>query len=227
MKNFFVSVKHYLKRYNLIYKIYIEIRRPLRIRAIQNQGLSVIKTVDSIFADLGIKYFLDFGTLLGFIREHTFIAHDLDIDLGVLKATDLERKKIEEYMLRNGFKKVHEFIFKNTVVEQAYILKGVKADLFYYEHTDVSSYCYGFSRLPEKSYSEPDDFSTFKFTYTKIDDTEYRIVNNMKISVPQNPEELLSQKYGDNWRTPDKSWTVMDAPTIIVLDDLGRIVKCK
>ena len=42
-------------------------------------------TVADVLEDVGLEFFLDFGTLLGAIREQKFIEHDEDIDLECLK----------------------------------------------------------------------------------------------------------------------------------------------
>ena len=38
-----------------------------------------------ILAEAGVRVFLAYGTMLGAAREHDFIAHDEDIDLGMSK----------------------------------------------------------------------------------------------------------------------------------------------
>ena len=44
--------------------------------------LSILKEV---FDKRGIMFFLNCGTLLGAYREHDFIAHDVDMDLGIFE----------------------------------------------------------------------------------------------------------------------------------------------
>ncbi len=140
-------------------------------------------------------------------------------------ADDYCKSVIEEHLLKNGFKKVHEFIFNDVIAEQAYVFKGVKVDLFYYEHEEEKSYCFGFFRFPEIKYAYLDEFSVFKFIYKRIEATEYRIVSDLRLSVPKNPEDVLAEKYGFDWEIPNKSWTVMDAPTMQIEDGLGILVK--
>lgn len=35
--------------------------------------------------EVGIPYWLEFGTLLGAVREHSFISHDFDLDVAFLR----------------------------------------------------------------------------------------------------------------------------------------------
>jgi len=45
--------------------------------------VSALKTVKQIFDNHGIRFWLDYGTLLGAVREGKMIDHDYDIDLAV------------------------------------------------------------------------------------------------------------------------------------------------
>ncbi len=52
--------------------------------------LPIVAGVTAQLERQGIRAFLMSGTLLGFVREGTFLRHDHDVDLGVLPGTDLE-----------------------------------------------------------------------------------------------------------------------------------------
>jgi len=46
--------------------------------------VETLKEIKHILDDVGVKYWLDFGTLLGAVRDGKFIPWDTDIDLGML-----------------------------------------------------------------------------------------------------------------------------------------------
>lgn len=56
-----------------------------QIRDIQLANLALLKELDYVCKQAGLKYWLDFGTLLGAIRHKGFIPWDDDIDVGMLR----------------------------------------------------------------------------------------------------------------------------------------------
>ena len=221
------KIKRLLKKSRWVREIYVGAICKIRIRKIRKNGLEILNLINNILDNLDIKHFIDFGTLLGFIREKEFIAHDPDIDIGILNAGKSEQKNIAEYLGKKGFKKTHEFKYDGQVVEQAYIKKGVKVDLFYYHHDDVNSFCYLFDKEFGVNYPFLEAVSTFKFAYKKIENIENRIINGIKVSVPKNPEELLEEKYGRDWEKPNKNWIYQNSPSIDRMNKFGEIVKYK
>jgi phosphorylcholine metabolism protein LicD len=71
-----------------------------------NYNAEILEKLSCAFEELKINYWLDFGTLLGAVREKKFISHDLDIDIGVLGTMKVEdRNKISNILLKYGFQK--------------------------------------------------------------------------------------------------------------------------
>ena len=75
-------------------------------RNFRKHSKDTLLALDSVFRGLSIPYWLDFGTLLGAVREKDFIQHDLDIDVGMwlLDRTPLLQKSLEEA----GFRKIRD-----------------------------------------------------------------------------------------------------------------------
>jgi hypothetical protein len=65
--------------------------RPKRGAGIDPHALlPIVAEVNSRLSEHGIRPFLMSGTLLGFIRNGTFLEHDHDVDLGILPETELD-----------------------------------------------------------------------------------------------------------------------------------------
>jgi len=72
-------------------EIYSAATRPKRGDGLQHDlQLLLIGEVGAALAAVGIRPFLMSGTLLGFVREGRFMAHDYDIDLGLLPGADVD-----------------------------------------------------------------------------------------------------------------------------------------
>ncbi|MDN7241675.1 hypothetical protein QWY14_07710 [Planococcus sp. N028] len=223
--NIIGSTRDYLRRYKIIHNIYNMLRTPFRTKAIKKNGFYVLNLVNEIFQSLNLKHFADFGTLLGFIREKNFISHDLDLDFGVLINEEGEKKLIEYEMIKKGFIKTKEFIYEGKVVEESYKIQGVKVDFFYYKNEKNKSKCYSFYRLPTVHYKKLTDFSVFEYNFSEINEIEDIILNGTRVPVPKNSEKVLEERYGMNWKVPDKKFEFWMSPSIVNIDAIGILKK--
>ena len=67
----------------------------------------VLQTAKSALESINVKFHLHFGTALGVHREHSFIKHDNDIDIGIFYKDVNTREKVSEIkkaMEEHGFK---------------------------------------------------------------------------------------------------------------------------
>jgi len=55
----------------------------------KNHLIELLSYIVDVFDQNGIVYFLDYGTLLGCIRDESFIPWDTDIDIGVIDSDKL------------------------------------------------------------------------------------------------------------------------------------------
>jgi len=70
---------------------------------IEEQMIEILRSVKNTLEDKNITFWLDFGTLLGAIREGEFIKWDHDIDIGTW-ATNIEKVcSLSEEFEKNGF----------------------------------------------------------------------------------------------------------------------------
>ena len=173
-------------------------------------GERALQKVDEVFTELNIQYWLEYGTLLGAIRNNSFLKHDDDIDIGVFLHD--YTPKIDEIFKKYGFKKTREFLIDNGAYgrEQSFEIYGVNVDIFYFtKKSSNKAYCHIFLPLPGKSRIKTiqekggliprEELST-------IEDIIYIDFLNKKYPAPFPTKKHLQDEYGEYWHIEDKSW---------------------
>jgi len=202
------------------YKHYKQNRRFLKNASV------VLSDISHIFKELNIQYWLEFGTLLGAIREKDLIKHDLDIDLGLFLKDYSE--EIEEVFKKYGFIKVSQISIDNGVygLEESYESKGVIVDLFYFTIKENIMYSHGFINEEGKSWYKTIiengglvvEEITFQYTgFIEI------IFLKQKHPIPKDAEAHLKMHYGKNYMQPDPQWKPISTTgnSKILIDKIG------
>jgi len=145
--------------------------------------------VKEVLDKVGVEFWIDFGTLLGFYRQGDFLETDPDIDIGV----KVECRNTVVYV-------VSEFLKIGKVVPRLEdgILAGYK---IYKDDTwiDIAfffpcgdKYLWPISQWPKvMTYDK-------KF-FDNLVDIE---VKGVKFKMPRDIEEYMVLHYGENWRVP-------------------------
>ena len=156
------------------------------------------------------QWFVDFGTLLGTIREEKFLKTDDDIDIGIVWIDNLNLiinniiSEFTNYKIKycawNGFLNnvtTYKFKFKHIFIEIH----------IYYEHNEnLETYIHitnGQIKIDETTTKN----IIYKLSYPKVSKIIIKKINKIFVPVPQNYDSFLSLKYGDNWMIKDKNWT--------------------
>jgi len=214
--------KHTLQKY-FIYK---------QTKLFNTYNTELLANINLAFNDLNIEYWLDFGTLLGALREGKFIEHDRDIDLGILGIpSSSQRDKILETLSKYGFERKYYFMYDNIIREETYIYKGVSVDLFYYTHDNNNITGYYFLSK-ETNYN---NITTSERTFIPIKVTfPFNGIKNYKFlgidtKIPINATEYIITRYGNNYLTPIKSWDNLHSPgnISVLTDEVGHYYKSK
>ena len=145
----------------------------------------LFRVINRYLQDLGVEYWLAYGTLLGYYREGQIMTHDLDIDIG---AHEKEFAKIWEGRKRlpRGFK-MCDTSHKHPGPKIYLTYKGWEADIYFYEDTVSHLRCYLDSNLPG-------DLKPFPKNYIyPIKDTVFL---GQKTFIPNKVEALLLHNYG-------------------------------
>lgn len=166
---------------------------------------NLLHDVHTILAEMKLTHFLIDGTLLGAVREGDFIAHDNDLDLGVM-AEEWSHKTIGEMvtaMLERGIVTEHMFGNPAHCFEVALRRDGVKCDLFFY-HRDGDWRI--FHAFKNGGLNLPEDLITYEYKAELIENIKPMMFQGELYPAPEDPIAVLVAKYGDDWRTPVTEW---------------------
>ncbi len=193
-------------------------------------GCQVLETVDKVFSELNISYWLDFGTLLGAIRENDFIGHDEDIDVAMWLSdyTPDIQKTMEKY----GFVKIKDITIDNLKYgyEESYIKSGVQVDIFFFTKiNDKKAYYHDFIYLKgcsqHKTIEQLGGLVVREITLP-IESIGYIDFKGGKYPVPIPTKEHLIGRYGENYMIKDTNWDIQkgNKESVRILKDKVGIV---
>jgi len=158
-----------------------------------NQDKAFELLVDTVEAlkQYKIKYWLNWGTLLGLYRDKQFIPWDTDIDVTV-HAENREHvwDKIAKEMKRKFcFVPQRELCYPGDCW---FIRDKEKIELNFVERVN-------------NTYSYEPDRCDLACPVEYIENLTTLRIRDYEFAIPSNPEEYLRRSYGDNWKTPIKN----------------------
>ena len=208
--------------YEPVHKAYRMWAVPRRRRILKRNGPQVLKDLAAIFKKYNIPAFAAYGTMLGFVRDHGFIPHDDDMDIGVMPGEWTPQRVLKVLLEQEkGFKVLFVFKFRNRVTEFKVEFKQIPIDFFFYEETDTEflSHLYFFVEGVDYPASNA---NSMKVVHTpRFDGVEWMKVFDGEFPVLKNPEKVLAALYGEGWRVPDKGWHDDKRPHIEEIDEFG------
>jgi|GEM_PF-853035 len=119
-----------LKRHVQFFPAFFSDRGQQEVRKVLQE---LYETCDDFLRRVGARYFLDYGTLLGFHREGDIIKGDNDIDFGVF-AEDFERIWESRSLLPPGFT-LHDSSYRHGCPKLYVSYQGWEADFYCYQDT--------------------------------------------------------------------------------------------
>ena len=218
-----ILVKDLLKK-NYFYRIYrerknkeFEEKSRAANEAFKKEALEVLRRYSEALLSNNLVFWLDFGTLLGYYREHDFIKHDFDLDTG----TWFENQQhIKDALEKAGFERVRHYYLKNgDGLEESYKHRDYSTtiDVFYYLNEGDKTYCYSFCPLvsmeKKRHLNKVQKSIARKWTHTEIIPvlTEFK---GIKVFVPENTEAHIVSTYGEGFMTPIPNFPVKGRPNL-------------
>jgi len=218
------------KIYEAVRDAYRKAHARRKCARLRRYGCEILSKVEGALKDSGMAYFIDYGTLLGFAREHDFIRHDDDIDYTVLAETGTLKDVYERISRLPGFAFSHAFEFRGQITELTYTYRGIDVDFFFaYPHGREGRHFTPFYQRFSEGVAYPDATSWSAYGQDRLVSGNMirRDFLSLTVSVPENYEHVLRESYG-TWRVPVVGWNGKAKDygqiPIVRLHDLSREV---
>ena len=152
----------------------------------EEDGKEILLKAKELFSQIGLEFYLAFGTLLGAIREHNIIPGDEDVDIMIFDEETLYNNL--PFLYKNNFKLcriekgiLYSFRLNKKAYIDVYIIKEMNYSIW-------KPYCYSLA-----------GYVTPKKYLNKFTDIDFL---KDKFLCPQDPEKIIKFWYGKNWCTP-------------------------
>lgn len=160
-------------------------------KAVSFSEADKLRTLDDVLNILSkhnIRHFLCFGTLLGMIRENSFLAQDIDIDIGIFH-DECGADRVFEILSKEGYR---SYALKKDPwpckVQMFHPETGVLCDIIFFKRDE-------------------DNFKTFTLLHDHLlvrNRTPFNLVEvpffHLTVCIPEHPENFLTENYG-NWQS--------------------------
>ena len=205
--------------YPLFQKPYLWYAKPMKRRRLQNHGVAVLERFENFMRREGIAHCMEFGTLLGFVRDHGFIKHDDDVDV-VIMPGEIEPVALLKKFMDAGYGFIHGFNYEGKLIEFTIADPSqVTIDIFMpvrnAENPEYFDYTIPFW---DAKVSYPNEKANNVRCTTYLGDKDIHDIEllGLKLPVAGNAEAVLESEYG-SWKLPDPNYKPEDHIKVKIL----------
>ena len=145
---------------------------------------------NSIMENTKIRYGLFFGTLLGAVRDNGLIEYDEDVDIYIL-----EEDKHDTFNLLFKFREVGLELIRVGDGYVSLMRNDEYIDLYFFRKS--TRFFFLKYRTHRNKYAVKESYLTHPIKYE---------LYNKEFYIPNNPEKVLRDLYGNNWKTPIRDY---------------------
>lgn len=202
IKTLFGKTRFYRYVRGMWYQYLDEIPR----RRLRRFGSHAVNLVYKTLTDANVEYWADFGTAIGMIRDAGFIRHDDDIDFS-LKAGSITPVELYKTLSAGGSLAFsHAFEYRGQITEMTFLYKKIEIDFFFTFPCVDRMITLAFNPPAKYRRDFGCQWTAYGIDRRKLSGIDVIEVQHMKIPIPRNYDELLTDCYG-NWRTPVAGWS--------------------
>lgn len=174
----------------------------------KKHGIEILQIFNQIATEQNKAIWLEFGTLLGAYRDHSFIQYDYDMDLGMYQNQyDLD---FENTLIMSGFRKKHFFYQHRNghrfLTEVTWEYNGFQIDIFLCVNGDGKRHIYCYDKQDDESFAE-NKWMFREYTIPEACPLVKLDLAGMECNAPADPKECLETYYGESFMTPIADWT--------------------
>lgn len=184
--------------------------RHKRNKVLREVGLELLDNLFSVALNLKVPVWMEFGTLLGAYREHSFISHDFDIDCSMF-AEDYTMY-FENELLALGFVKKRVFYCwdknqdKKFLTEVTFDYKNISIDIFLSFRDNCEERVIYAYEIMTREESLKNNYRVQTWTLPSILELSTLKIDNHSYPAPTNAKEILEVSYGRSFMTPIPCW---------------------
>lgn len=193
-------------------------------------GVKTLQIMKEGFAEIGHDFWLDYGTLLGAVREKDFISHDKDLDIGTFDLDDKTKEKLSRILLSKGMKLYKQYIMDGKIIEEAYHYNGLHIDIFYYyQDAPKQVWCYFCEIGTKMEFENRPEYQIAKGYITKTATSRFEglVDHDFKgetFKIPVNYQEYLIDNYGTSYMKKMEDWQSGSSPENIKLVETDKVI---